>query len=259
MVDGDDAVEKEGFLALIGLLAETRADIVASNYKRVAVNDPSATENKLFEGVEYGRLYEFKDLPNSGNLYLPMHTMTIRTEILQKNHIRLQEHTFYVDSEFVLLPIPFVQTFVFMPEYVYLYNIGIAGQSVDFNVFVKRYGDMYRVLKRLVRYAAECGAEKPQMDYLYSGLMKLCFTNYLLGAFYDDDIGRGRARAREFDAWLKDASPRLYRELGKSLYIRLVRLTHFTVLPRGKKLKAGVKRIYGFFKPLFRKHHRLTY
>jgi hypothetical protein len=164
-----------------------------------------------------------------------------------------------VDSEFVLLPIPFIKTVEFMSEYVYLYNIGLPGQSVDFTVFVKRYEDMYRVVRRLIGYAGDCGAEKPQLDYMYSGLMKLCFTNYMLGVFYDDDIKRGRARAREFDGWLKNNCPRLYTELDKSLYIKLLRCTKFVFLPRGKKLKALVGNVYHAFKPLFRKKQRLTY
>ena len=259
VVDGDDTLEKEGFIALVKLLSGTKADMIASNYKKVTLNSTAASEAKRFEGIEYGRVYDFEELSSHKSIFFPMHCMTIKTPILKDNNIRLQEHTFYVDSEFVLLPIPFINTVEFMSEYVYLYNIGLPGQSVDFAVFVKRYEDMYRVVRRLTDFAASCGAEKPQLDYIYSGLMKLCFTNYMLAVFYDDDVKRGRVRAREFDAWLKSNSLRLYKELDKSIYIKLLRRTNFVFLPHGKRLKATVKKVYGAFKPLFRKKQRLTY
>jgi glycosyltransferase involved in cell wall biosynthesis len=259
VVDGDDTLEEEGFIALIKLLSGSKADMIASNYKKVTSNSAAAPQTKRFEGIEYGRVYDFEDISKNKNIFFPMHSMTIKTSILKSNNIRLQEHTFYVDSEFVLLPIPFINTVEFMSEYVYLYNIGLPGQSVDFAVFVKRYDDMYRVVKRLIDYAASCGAEKSHLDYIYSGLMKLCFTNYMLAVFYDDDVKRGRVRAREFDAWLKSNSLRLYKELDKSIYIKLLRRTNFVFLPHGKRLKATVKKVYGAFKPLFRKKQRLTY
>jgi glycosyltransferase involved in cell wall biosynthesis len=259
VVDGDDALEKEGFIALIKLLSGSKADMIASNYKKVTSNSAAAPQTRRFEGIEYGRIYDFEDISKNKNIFFPMHCMTIKTSILKSNNIRLQEHTFYVDSEFVLLPIPYIKTVEFMSEYVYLYNIGLPGQSVDFAVFVKRYEDMYRVVRRLTDFAASCGAEKPQLDYIYSGLAKLCFTNYMLAVFYDDDVKRGRARAREFDAWLKNNSLRLFKELDKSIYIKLLRRTKFVFLPHGKRMKATVKKVYGAFKPLFRKKQRLTY
>jgi hypothetical protein len=212
-----------------------------------------------FTGVEFGRLYRFDELPVDSNLYFGIHSITIKTSLLKDNDLSLQTHTFYVDAEYGLLPIPFVKTVEFFDAFVYLYYVGNPGQSVDLQNFVKRYDDHYRVVRRMAQYTQACGAEKPQLDYMYSVLYKLCFTNYMLSAFYDSDSARGRSRAREFDVWLKNNDTRLFKGLGRSIYIRLLRLTYFVILPRGNGIKSGIKKIYSLCRPLFKKKTRLTY
>ena len=256
VVDGDDRLCCDGLIALVGRIETSDADLVVSNYKKV-LPDGADAGDMVFSGVEYNKKYLFEQLPTDGSVYFGIHSSTFKTEILKSNIIRLQEHTFYVDTEYALLPVPFVRTVEFLSDFVYLYTVGSAQQSIDTQNFVRRYDDHLRVVTRLVKFAGQCAADKPQKDYIYSVLGKLCFTQYMLAAFYDEDLRRGRRRAREFDAWLK-ADPRIYGALSKSLYIRLMRATHFRVLPRGAKLKKIVRSLFGVAKRLTGKK-KLTY
>lgn len=258
VIDGDDRVEQNGFSALVRLLRESQADVVAADYQKVSLADGSR-EDMRFEGIEYGWCYRFEELPRKARIYLGIHSITIRTQILREHDIRLQEHTFYVDVEYGLLPIPFVRTVEFIRGPVYLYYIGNQNQSIAAANFVKRYDDHYRVVRRMAEFARTCVADSAHRDYMNSVLLKLFFTHYMLSVFYDDDTARGKERAREFDRWLKEESPPLYRQMGRSLYIRLLRATGFRVLPRGRAVKGAVSRIYHVFKPLFRKKKKLTY
>lgn len=256
VVDGDDRLSRDGLIALINCLENCDADLVASNYKKV-LPDGSDAGKMNFSGVEYGREYRFEEIPVDGSIYFGIHSSTFKTEILQKNNIRLQEHTFYVDTEYALLPMPFVKTVLFLPDCVYLYTVGSSGQSIDAKNFVGRYDHHLRVVKRLVGFAQNYETDKPHRDYIYSVLSKLCFTQYMLAVFYDDDRKRGKLRAREFDEWLK-CDARLYCALSKSLYIRLLRATGFRFLPRGEKLKNAARAVFGVFKRLTGKK-KLTY
>lgn len=258
VIDADDRVEPAGFTALIGRLEVTRADLVAAHYKKVRVSDGDEVPMR-FENVEFGRLYRFRELPVDGKLYFGIHSINYKTDLLRKAGVRLQEHTFYVDAEFGLLPIPFVETVEFLDEYVYLYYVGNTGQSISHANFVRRYEDHYRVVRRMTEYAASYGTQPEQLAYMRGVLAKLCFTNYMLAVFYDEDIKRGKARAREFDVWLNKNDPALYAEVGKSLYIRGLRRIGFCFLPRGAFFKSAVSGIYAFFKPFVRKRRKLTY
>ena len=258
VIDGDDRVEQKGFSALVRLLHESQADIVAADYQKVSLADGSR-EDMRFEAIDYGRCYRFEELPRNARLYLGIHSITIRTQILREHDIRLQEHTFYVDVEYGLLPIPFVRTVEFMRGPVYLYYVGNQGQSIAAANFVRRYDDHYRVVRRMAEFARTCETDSAHRDYMDSVLLKLFFTHYMLSVFYDDDTARGKERARQFDRWLKEESPPLYRKVGGSLYIRLLRATGFRMLPRGRAVKGAVSRVYHVFKPFFRKKKKLTY
>ncbi|HEX3025644.1 MAG TPA: glycosyltransferase family 2 protein [Clostridia bacterium] len=258
VVDGDDRLEEDGFRALLKHLETTDSDLVATHYKKVPVDGGNPVPMR-FESVLFNRQYSFGGLPADGSVYLGIHAVTYKTALLKDTGIRLQEHTFYVDVEYGLLPMPFVKTVEFLDVYTYLYFVGSAGQSINYDNFVKRYDHHYRVVKRMVKFAATPGLDEAVTDYVYSVLDKLCFTHYMLSAFYDRDVKRGKKRAAEFDAWLSASSPRLYRELGKSKYIRFLRATRFTVLPRGKALKKAVKSVSGSLKQLFGRKGRFTY
>lgn len=258
VVDGDDRLEREGLIALIGKLLKTDSDLVAAPYKKVPEGGGESVPMP-FEDVEAGRVYQFDELPISGKLYFGIHSITIKTEILKNNIIRLQEHTFYVDVEYGLLPVPFIKTVEFIEKYVYLYTVGSAGQSINTENFVKRYDDHYRVVKRLCIFASSCSCTQAQHEYIMTVLRKLCFTNYMLSAFYDSDVKRGKRRSKEFDGWLLKNSPELYENLGNSRYIRFLRMFHFRILPRGSALKNSVRGVYSALKPLFRKKRKFTY
>lgn len=71
-----------------------------------------------------------------------MHSMTIRTELVRRTGMRIDENCYYVDVEFVMYPIPEVRTIVFLDEFVYMYRLGRQGQSMTLEKCVKITGIM---------------------------------------------------------------------------------------------------------------------
>lgn len=112
-------------------------DVIYNNYYWRLTDEaksPEEYERKAefkepFSGVEYRKVYDFESIADQ--CYVKMHNMTIRTEILRDHQIQIDEHCFYVDMEYILYPMPYVQTIAFLPEFLYQYQIGREGQSMD--------------------------------------------------------------------------------------------------------------------------------
>ena len=163
VVDADDWVDHEALERLLGYIAsfdaadaeadtaqvqaEAKAkaraksasgpDVIYNNYYWRLTDEtksPEEYERKAefkepFSGVEYRKVYDFEAIADQ--CYVKMHNMTIRTDILREHQIQIDEHCYYVDMEYILYPMPYVQTIAFLPEFLYQYQIGRQGQSMD--------------------------------------------------------------------------------------------------------------------------------
>ena len=167
VVDADDWVDHEALEKLLGYIAsfdaadaeadtdlntaqvqaEAKArardkdvsgpDVIYNNYYWRLTDEtksPEEYERKAefkepFSGVEYRKVYDFESIADQ--CYVKMHNMTIRTEILKEHQIHIDEHCYYVDMEYILYPMPYVQSIAFLPEFLYQYQIGRQGQSMD--------------------------------------------------------------------------------------------------------------------------------
>jgi glycosyltransferase involved in cell wall biosynthesis len=257
VVDGDDRLNKLGLIALLERLNQREVDLLAANYRKISLTNENPVDMR-FEDIQYDKIYAFEELPHSNKIYFGIHSMNIKTSILQQHEIRLQEHTFYVDVEYGLLPVPYIKTIEFFEPSVYLYYVGSVGQSINMTNFVNRYDDHYRVVTRMTAYYSEAACSERQHEYMLTVLNKLCFTHYMLSIFYDKDKPRAKKRAAEFDMWLSINNPEVYTSLASSLYIKTLRSLNFKVLPPAI-LNTAVKKAYDIFKPIFKKKRKFTY
>lgn len=137
VVDADDWIEKEPFMRLVETLKNSDSDIVASGFYWVfdeGQEDKAEFARKAemeipFAGVDYQKEYIFDDIADQ--IYIKMHHMTIKTAILREHKIKIDEHCYYVDAEYITYPIPYVETIRFVDEFVYMYRLGRPGQSVS--------------------------------------------------------------------------------------------------------------------------------
>ena len=87
------------------MLERCDTDFVIANYYEV--NDQSKETEKTFPQLEEDKKMNLKEVITK--IQIPMHALTIKTDILKTNKIKLDEHCFYVDVEYVLYPIPYVK------------------------------------------------------------------------------------------------------------------------------------------------------
>ena len=87
--------------------------------------------------------------------FLTIDTLSVKTELLRRNNIRLHEGIFYVDLQYVVMATRYAATVQFAPVEVYQYLLGNAEQSVAFASYAKRYEDHAAMVRDILAFADE--------------------------------------------------------------------------------------------------------
>lgn len=205
VVDGDDWVDSLEFEKLLTFLRKNKiqSDIVSSNYEEVNLETVEIRKVKQEAELVFEEEYRFNKI-DLQKIYFTLAGMLIRTEILQKNNIQLLEKTFYVDVEFILYPIPYVNTVIFTEHCPYKYAKGNAEQSVAIPNMLKRYDHHDRVMRRVVEYGINNNLTGSQKKYYENIADKCIITQFQLCLIYDEDKERGLSRAESFYKYLAE-------------------------------------------------------
>lgn len=219
VVDADDWVDPDAFRRLVDALRQKPADVVYSGFlwaydEGQEKKEQYATKAEMtvpFEGVVYGKVYEFDEAAPS--LYMKMHNMTIRTEILRQNGIRMDEKCFYVDTEYITYPIPYVQTICFVEGYVYRYRIGRQGQSVGIEK-MQQYENHYdRVMASLLNFYEKLGngipCTAPRKRYI-AGIIARVAAGKIKIMLSFPRSSQKKKELRMFDEHLRTHYPEVY-------------------------------------------------
>lgn len=148
-LDGDDWINTAALIRLVNELQNTQADLVLTNFLK-CYDDKRIVVEK-FEGLDNGKTYDFDEVASKVG-WMRYHTVIYKTSILKEHHIRLDEHCFYVDSEFMLYPIPYISNIIFYDLDVYCYRLGLSDQSVSPKSRMKHSADSYKVSQSLFAF-----------------------------------------------------------------------------------------------------------
>lgn len=236
VVDGDDWVDGEAFAKLVVFLKGTSSDFVVNRYYWVqdATGEKSLEFKEPFEGVIYGKEYEFSEV--SRKVFLKMHGLTVRTEILRKIP-KIDEHCFYVDMEYVLFPIPFIKTVTFLEDVVYQYRIGLPSQSMNMQSMQRNEINYNRVLKRLLAYyeeQQEKGLSESCLAYLEHCLGRMAATKFKIFLSFPQSP-EVKEKMKQFDAELKTRYPKIYGAVINKPVL-LLRKTNYGLYPLAQKV-----------------------
>lgn len=243
VVDADDWVLEQGLLQLMETLRKCDSDLVVSNFywyhdkkgtRSVEIKEP-------FTGVEYGREYRFSDVCE--NMYVKMHGMTVKTEILKKIP-KIDEHCFYVDVEYVLFPIPWIETVTCIPDFVYMYRIGLTAQSMNINKMQRNQENFDRVLERMLAFYKECKQQigKEKLNYLnhYLGRVVASRFKIFLSFPYSSKV---KGEMKTFDENIRRNYPEIYHAVKQKavLLLRKSRFHFYFAAQLGYKLSERIK------------------
>lgn len=235
-LDGDDWYDTENLVRFVKDLKNMSADLILTPFTMVY----EGTGEKQVISME--RKYQeknitFEQLPEALYSKIKMHSVTYKTSILKENNIRIGEHCFYTDIEYISFPIVYVNDVNFLDYSIYQYRIGLEGQSVSDEGFRKHYKDHLRVVDRILEFYTinkENGLSKEKATFLFNILKALINTQY--GIFFKlDNTEQTKHELIAFDTKLKQTNPMLY-ESAKGKRVVLLRKLKFKMFGLIKNL-----------------------
>ena len=220
IVDADDWVDPKAFLKLMEALGSTDVDAVVSGFywafeepgKQPEEFPRKAEMKENFRGVEYGRKYRFDEI--ASKCYLKMHGLSWRTEVLRAHGIRVDEKCYYVDTEYILYPIPYIETVLFIPDFVYQYRIGRSGQSISADRMQKNAANYDRVMQSLCTFTKRCETgeipcTEAKLAYIHGIVARVAAGRIKIILSFPPDKTH-KAELRSFDQGLKKNFPEIY-------------------------------------------------
>lgn len=231
VVDGDDWVDSKCFARLVEYLKEKPADIEASNYTWIdhATKRPTKRQEYPYEDIEYGCVYPFSDIVDK--VFIDMHAMTIKTDLVRKANKPIDEHTFYVDMEFVAFPIPYVETVAFFEDAVYQYRLGLPGQSMSIQKMQKNMKNHMRVLMRLNRYYHQVEEWLSTDKKTYINKVVASMLSSQIKIYVSFPLGSGmRRQAMRLEAYFYRHNREAF-DLVKNPAVVLMRKTRYLTFP----------------------------
>lgn len=216
LLDADDWMDSKEFQQFVSDLYDCDADLVVSPFTFVFDDGRRA---EIYDGtskMETG-LYNFDDLVL--NTRIPMHSFTIKTEILQANGIKITEGCPYTDLEFVLKPIPFISTVYNCAPNVYRYRLGREGQSVSVESWQRNLDKAITVTCEIAAFyesiSSDPGVSDFKKNYILRSAAGSAANKYriLLSLPVTEDNKR---RLRDFDSKLDALSSTVHAVAGES-------------------------------------------
>lgn len=229
VVDGDDWVDRDGFAELIRRLADCETDYVFTNYYEV--NDVTGELTPVtFSWIEKETEMPFEKIADETRI--SMHALIIRTSILKENQIRLDEHCFYVDVEYILYPIPYVNSVIYFDIFVYMYRLAQVNQSVSMLGYQKHLQNHIDVILHVLDYI-NVYKKRPDYDrrkdiYMARRIAEMVHTQVDIFMSFPLTDKTIPGKFKEFDNEVKKKSPYVYEKSGEfSGMLRLLRKTGF--------------------------------
>ena len=212
IIDGDDRICTMNITALLDVLEWADEDLVVDVKREVVMGTDRSRLLALPDNIPRGVTLPFESVCTRFDIeeFFMIHTVSVRTDFLRQHNVRLLEHTFYVDYEFIVKIGSAADTIRFLDLEVCNYYVGNAEQSVAPANYVRRWGDHTRVTEELLRFADECQLEGARQEFVDSRCRLLVDTHYNIALIYDDDRARGLARAKQFRAFMKENHPRFF-------------------------------------------------
>jgi len=209
IVDSDDWVDAEGIEKLVSELKLTNVDLVLNPYHEI--NAKTLQRNNLVKPfttkINIGKVYVTN---NVEDIVIYMHSTTFKTSIVKKMGPIIDEKCFYVDMEYTVFPLKYVDTYICLGFPVYQYLLGTTSQSMNKNSLISRRDQHLRVTKRIIDYYED---NKESMN---QGIREMVLRRVRLALLNQYKIYfnlSGKVSKKElvsFDNWVRERSSDVY-------------------------------------------------
>lgn len=207
-LDADDWVETDNLDGLIERLSDIDVDMILCNYNECIGDKVIFMQD--FKEIEDNHKYQFNEIINSIQ-WMCYHSLIFKVSILKEYKIRLDEHCFYVDNEYAMYPLPYVNSFVFYSKPIYCYRIGVDEQSISATSRMKHIQDSKRVSYHVVRFLNEIESEinKSLYTYLERNVSRICAWHFNSLLYFAPDNEK-RKEIAHYDYMIKKKNISVY-------------------------------------------------
>ena len=213
VLDADDWVDIDCFPSFVSDLKSVDVDAVITNYVYENVYNNSF-EIVKFDSIKSNKEYELSDYKSKK--YFSIHSITYKTKILKDNNITLDINTFYVDMEYLIYPLKYINNFIYFDYDLYRYFIGRPDQSVNASSFVKHRADHERVIKNILSSYEENIKNTKNDNYALNIIKTLLRTHYIIYCKSRYNNKLLKREIRTFTKYLKKHYKNIYSDLLKN-------------------------------------------
>lgn len=212
IVDADDWVNTGDLIKLADVLESCEADAVMTDYEIVDMQTGDMTPILAkASGARYGEVYTDFDILMQ--TYPMIHGTTYRTELLRDAGFTMQDNTFYVDEEFMLIPMLHIRSVLYLDLDIYRYMVANPGQSSSPGNRARLQDHQERVIRRIAgEYLAEKerDPENKALPYARYRIMRLLGDRFMVLLIYVEDRKKGRELAKSWETYIRDTLPDLW-------------------------------------------------
>ena len=216
-LDSDDWYDSESFVKFIKELERCKEDLIINGYSYYFDNEKRRIPAFTYKERHWNKTFNITD----NNLYklkldyqLNMPAMTFKTSIIREANFKLQEKTYYTDTEYVYYPFSNTRTIRLLPIDLYIYYIGRSEQSVSPENLLKNFDSKYRIIKKMIYNYIESPKNQFSENKKYMLIKNTAgFYNYL----YISD--KYRNEINEIENIIKSNDLSLYKEIGENIRI----------------------------------------
>lgn len=229
VVDSDDWVDTNSFYNYLRMLTNIDVDLISTGYSSV---DENTGCKKIYRQKVRGHKKE--EIVNINSFLesniVQLATTTYRTSILKNNKVKLDEHCYYVDMEYVTYPLKYVKTCVITNYNVYMYRINTSNQSCSNKGYFAHKGDHARVVIHLVKYISKVRKENLSLNIIkyYNKIIKaLLIKQYKIYLMERPFSMLNSREAFIFDKAVKKIDVALYNLVNEEKFISELRKHKF--------------------------------
>ena len=225
MVDGDDWVNTSDLEKYIHFLENNDVDVVYTDYYKVDNN----TNQKKLEHLSFDKkneILKYNDICNQFDV--EMHNVTYKTSILKNNSIVL-DNCFYTDTEYLLLPVKYLDTIAILDCAIYMYRVSLQGQSVNINSMIKNKEMHKMVLNHLIEDFNKSNDEnllsKNKYEFIMNRLLKMIGTHLSI-ILAQKPTNQTKQEFILFKNYLQKTNLELYKNSLQFTTMKVLKYTH---------------------------------
>lgn len=224
MIDGDDWVNSKDMDSYIEYLENNDVDMVITNYTKVDDKTGKEEKQKLNVDVKYNKVMDFDDVCN--DLHLDMHNVTYKTDLV-KGKLKI-DNCFYTDTEYLLFPMEYVKTVVFLKNNIYMYRVSLDTQSVNINS-LQKHCDMHELVldhQIDVFNKNKDSYSESRKNYVVRRIANMVGTQLYIYLSYEAS-NEYKNKIKQMLENIKNNNKEIYRVIGKTKTVKMLSISRY--------------------------------